>query len=88
MPLQRNPSAGYCLASKDAISAINRATSELCKKKIAELACQSVDAPDGIGDLYPRRLPNFCHSATNTVPNLVGKYLGKVFLLTVITEPM
>ena len=51
------------LKGKESISAINRASSDACKKQIAELACKSVDAPDGIGDLYPSQLPNFCPTA-------------------------
>ena len=48
------------IKTKETISAINRATSDSCKRRIAELACRSVDAPDNIGDLYATELPNLC----------------------------
>ena len=65
------------IKGKDSISAINRASSEECKKQIAELACRSVDASDGIGNLYPTHLPNFCPTARTYNEELAGQYLGK-----------
>ena len=64
------------IKTKDVISAINRASSDHCRIQIAEIACRSVDAPDGIGNLYPTRLPNFCPTAKNTDSALIGNYLG------------
>ena len=62
--------------SKEHLSAIKRTQSQYCKKKIAELACRSVDASDGIGDLYPSNLPNLCLSARTLNPKIEGQYLG------------
>ena len=58
-------------------SAIQRARSDHCKKELAELACRTVDAPDGIGDLYPTHLPNLWQLTKSIDPELSGKYLGK-----------
>ena len=59
------------------ISAINRASSESCKKKIAELVCKSQEVPNGKGELYPQYLPNFCPSATKQNLKLKGRCMGK-----------
>ena len=64
------------LKTKDAISAINRAVSDSCKRQIAEIACKSVDAPGGKGNLYPTQLPKKIPTATTLESELVGKYLG------------
>ena len=64
------------IKSKEHLSAIKRTHSDYCKKQIADLACRSVDAADGIGDLYPSNLPNLCLSARTLNPKLKGKYLG------------
>ena len=66
------------IKGKETISAINRAKSDSCKQRIAELACRSVDASDGIGNLYPTHLPNFCPTARTHNPELAGQYLGKL----------
>ena len=58
-------------------SAINRASSKSCKIELAETACKSVDASDGIGTLYPASLPNFCPAANSSNSKLVGPYSGK-----------
>ena len=64
------------ILSQSAISAINRASSPSCKQRIAEVACQSVDAPDGVGNLYPTHMPNFC--PTENIENTaLGKRLFK-----------
>ena len=65
------------IRGKESISAINRATTDSCKTRIAELACKSVDASDGIGNLYPTHLPNFCPTARTLNPDLEGQYIGK-----------
>ena len=65
------------IKGKDSISAINRASSDTCKKQIADLACRSVDASDGIGNLYPTHLPNFCPTARTYNEELAGQYIGK-----------
>ena len=57
--------------------AINRASSKSCKIELAETACKSVDASDGIGTLYPASLPNFCPAANSSNSKLVGPYSGK-----------
>lgn len=58
------------IKNKATISAINRATSDSCKQRIAEVACQSIDAPDGVGNLYATHLPNFCPSESLVQHNL------------------
>lgn len=60
------------IKSKEAISAINRTTSDYCKQRIAELACRSSDAPDGIGNLYATHLPNFCPPESIVRHNIPG----------------
>ena len=65
------------IRGKETISAINRATTDDCKTRIADLACRSVDASDGIGNLYPTHLPNFCPTARTLNPDLEGQYIGK-----------
>ena len=65
------------IKGKESISAINRAVSDTCKKQIAELACRSVDASDGIGNLYPTHLPNFCPTARYQNDDLAGQYIGR-----------
>ena len=81
---QINLPSGYTpscpIRGKESISAINRATTDMCKKDIADLACKTVDAIgdlEGVGDLYPTQLPNFCPTATSFNPELAGEYLGK-----------
>ena len=80
---QINLPSGYTpscpIRGKESISAINRATTDKCKKDIADLACKTVDAIgdlEGVGDLYPTHLPNFCPTATSFNPELAGRYLG------------
>ena len=68
------------IRGKESISAINRATTDTCKKDIADLACKTVDAIgdlEGVGNLYPTHLPNFCPTATSFNPELEEEYLGK-----------
>ena len=67
-------------AIRDSISAIKRASSDSCKKKIGELACQSQDVPNGKEKLYPKYIPNFCPTATKQNSKLAGRYLGKKIL--------
>ena len=81
---QINLPSGYTpscpIRGKESISAINRATTETCKKDIADLSCKTVDAIgdlEGVGDLYPTHLPNFCPTAASYNPELAGEYLGK-----------
>jgi hypothetical protein len=76
LPLGFIPSCS--IKGKESISAINRAKTDSCKQRIAELACRSVDASDGIGNLYPTHLPNFCPTARTHNPELAGQYLGKL----------
>ena len=65
------------IKGKFSTSAINRASSRSCKIELAETACTSVDASDGIGTLYPASLPNFCPAANPSNSNLVCPYSGK-----------
>ena len=61
------------------ISAINRANSDSCKKKIAELACRNHDVSNKTyKNMFPRYLPNRCPDATKINPIPEGKYLGKL----------
>ena len=59
------------------ISAINRASSRSCKIELAETACKSVDASDGIGTLYPASLPNLCPAPNPSNFNPVCPYSCK-----------
>ncbi|XP_053683028.1 xylosyltransferase oxt [Sabethes cyaneus] len=49
--------------SKETISAIHRASSQACKKQIADIGCAILE-----GTFYPRRLPNYCPNGGH-VPN-------------------
>ena len=69
------------IRGKESTSAINRAITDACKIEIADLACKTVDAIgdlEGVGDLYPTHLPNFCPTARTFNPELAGEYLGKI----------
>ena len=76
LPVGFTPSCS--IKGKESISAINRAKTDSCKQRIAELACRTVDASDGIGNLYPTHLPNYCPTARTYNRELAGQYLGKL----------
>ena len=74
--------SGYnppCLIkNKDQISAINRASSDSCKKEITELMCRNEDVSNRTyKNIYPLHIPNFCPPANKLNSTIAGQYLGK-----------
>ena len=60
-----------------AFSAINRAKSDYCKRKIAELYCQKIKPSyKGADTVCPRTLKNICPTTREIHPELSGQYLG------------
>lgn len=53
------------ISTKEAISAINRATTQQCKEEIADITCLMQN-----DELYPKTLPRYCH--------LKGKFIHHV----------
>jgi len=57
------------ITGKEAVSAINRATTKGCKKEIADLVCAMEK-----GTVYPSILPRYCPNKVDK--NIVGKHIG------------
>lgn len=53
-PLDFDPACS--IKSPDAISAINRATTQKCKEELVNISCLIQS-----NKLYPKKLPSFCH---------------------------
>lgn len=60
------------IKSREAISAIHRAKTQICKEQIVNKTCHIQN-----GDFYPKRLPNYCTSETKTYGRHLGCYLDE-----------
>lgn len=60
------------IKSREAISAIHRAKTQICKQQIVNKTCRIQS-----GDFYPKYLPNYCISKKRTYGRHLGCYLDE-----------